>query len=672
MMLKRERPDTDWLLFCQLKNLNFLTELSSSLLFSNLACEMERFLRIIKPPADQPSTSSSPSSSRLEENDSSAPTVSTKTSAKGRSFQASWKSKFPWLLYDAAKQKAFCKVCTEAKTMGAPLPSSAHDQESFRAFVRDGFSGWAKALERFGLAIRGKTDEDSNPFQLLKLRARDIPELRSWLGRTEHKWLSHDILNEMTEIMAHDVLSTLLGEIKSNFYSVIMDETADISVREQVSICFRIVSDDLEPEEYFVGFYATSSTTADALFQLLKDALARFALPLNKCRGQCYDGASNMAGVKSGLQACVLEQEPRAQYVHCTAHLMNLIVHDVAQSIPACRNFMSLIRELITFIRNSPKRLAWFKEFQGTEAPQLRPLCPTRWTVRAASLQSIATNYSALMDFLEDMSANEKGDAGGKASGLFVNLQKFGTFFSLRSMLTFFSRVEAVNVALQKRQLHTQSAREMIDTLRGDLKAIREAFGEFWENTTAAADDMGLESPVLPRPRKIPRRLENAVGPARNFQTPDELYRHQYVQVIDTASAALDCRFSPAAFKHMQDVEEFVTGKSDCNAIMQFYQDDLDASRLTLHRDMCVDIAKQRGVCLATFQDVVDFLKGDSDCHVIYSNVTSFSVDTYLKKCSYCLENNKEANNFCENSCSVDSYVTRSWIRHGDVVMDLF
>lgn len=232
--------------------------------------------------------------------------------------------------------------------------------------------------------------------------------------------------------------------------------------------------------------------------------------------------------------------------------------------------------------------------------------------MRAASLQSIADNYSALMDFLEDMSANEKGDAGGKASGLLVNLQKFGTFFSLRLMLSFFSRVETVNVALQKRQLHIQSAREMIDTLRGDLKAIREAFGEFWENTTAAADDMGLESPVLPRPRKIPRRLENAVGPARNFQTPDELYRHQYVQVIDTASAALDCRFSPAAFQHMQDVEEFVTGKNDCKTIMQFYHDDLDTSRLTLHRDMCVDIAKQRGVCLATFQDVVDFLKGDS------------------------------------------------------------
>ncbi|KAL2092995.1 hypothetical protein ACEWY4_010307 [Coilia grayii] len=360
-----------------------------------------------------------------------------------------------------------------------------------------------------GLAIRGKTDEESNLNQLLQLRARDIPELRSWLARTENKWLSHDILNEMTEIMAHDVLRTLIGEIQSDFYSVIMDETADIAVREQVSICFRIVSDNLEPEEHFVGFYETSTTTADALFQLLNDVLMRFALPLKKCRGQCYDGASNMSGVKAGLQARVLEQEPQAQYVHCTAHLMNLVVHDVAQSIPACRNFMSIIRELIALIRNSPKRLAWFREFQGAESPALRPLCPTRWTVKAASLQSIAANYSALMDFLEDMSANYKCDAGGKASGLLVHLQKFGTFFTLQLMLTFFSRVESVNIALQKCQLHTHSAREMLDTLRGDLKVIREGFAEFWENTTAAADALGLETPVLPQLRKIPRRLEH-------------------------------------------------------------------------------------------------------------------------------------------------------------------
>ena len=128
-------------------------------------------------------------------------------------------------------------------------------------------------------------------------------------------------------------------------------------------------------------------------------------------------------------------------------------------------------------------------------------------------------------------------------------------------MLNFFSRMETVSVALQKRQLLIQRAREMIDTLRGDMKALWEGFTKFWENTTAAADDLGLERPVLPRPRKTPRRLEGVGALPHSFQTLEELYRQQYFQVMDTASASLDYRFSPSAFKYMQDVEEFVTGK---------------------------------------------------------------------------------------------------------------
>ena len=86
-------------------------------------------------------------------------------------------------------------------------------------------------------------------------------------------------------------------------------------------------------------------------------------------------------------------------------------------------------------------------------------------------MQSIASNYSALIDFPKVLSSNEKGDAAGKASGLLVHLQKFRIFFSLKLMLNLFSCMETVSVALQKHQLHIQSTREMIDTL---MKALWE------------------------------------------------------------------------------------------------------------------------------------------------------------------------------------------------------
>lgn len=202
-----------------------------------------------------------------------------------------------------------------------------------------------------------------------------------------------------------------------------MDETADITFKEQVSVCFRIVTECLEIEELFIGFYQTTSTTEDTLFELLKDVLLRLSLPIKNCTGQCYDGASNMSGIRNGLQARVKEEEPRAFYIHCMAHVMNLVVQDVVHNISECRNFMSLICDLMTLMRNSPKRLAWFQDFQSAD---WLSLCTTHWTVKAASLQSIASNYSALVEFLDSLSSEDKGEADDRFGNL-TRIQTSGT-----------------------------------------------------------------------------------------------------------------------------------------------------------------------------------------------------------------------------------------------------
>lgn len=56
---------------------------------------------------------------------------------------------------------------------------------------------------------------------------------------------------------------------------MVMDETANITVKEQVSwkVCFHVVTEYLEIEEFFIGFYQTTSTTGVTLVELFKDAL---------------------------------------------------------------------------------------------------------------------------------------------------------------------------------------------------------------------------------------------------------------------------------------------------------------------------------------------------------------------------------------------------------------
>ena len=254
--------------------------------------------------------------------------------------------------------------------------------------------------------------------RLLELRANDIPELKSWLNRTSHKWIHHSILEEILKLMADFISQKTISEIqKQKYFSIMLDETSDISRLEQVCISFRYVTDELVIKEDFVGFYETGDTKADTLFNIAKDVVLRFGLDITDVRGQCYDGASNVSGHISGLQTRILEVSPTALFVHCVAHRLNLVVQDALTGITEIRNFLGTVQDMITFVKGSPRRLAIFSDIartreqsqpeQGnsnqkskTSTPaSLLNYCPTRWCVRIKSLKRVKDNYLNLMDF---------------------------------------------------------------------------------------------------------------------------------------------------------------------------------------------------------------------------------------------------------------------------------
>jgi hypothetical protein len=74
-----------------------------------------------------------------------------------------------------------------------------------------------------------------------------------------------------------------------------------------MSYWFRWVDADLIPHEEFVGLYSLDQTNATTLVAVIKDVLLRLNIPLNLCRGQCYDGASVMSGHRSGVASLILQ-----------------------------------------------------------------------------------------------------------------------------------------------------------------------------------------------------------------------------------------------------------------------------------------------------------------------------------------------------------------------------
>lgn len=242
-------------------------------------------------------------------------------------------------------------------------------------------------LAQQGAGFRGhETDNNSWLMKMLRMRAQDVPQLDWWLGKSGYKWLHHDSINEILEILSNAVLNQLLDEIKAaECFAIIIDETADISRKEQVSISFRITTLDFEVNEIFIGFYHTPNTKSSTLLKIVEDVLLRYNLQFCNLRGQCYDGAAAMSGKISGLQKRVREIEPRALYVHCTAHSLNLVAQDAMKNIDIVNNFVGVSKELINFVRDSPKRMEAFKDIQlqssekTSSATNLSPFCPTRY-----------------------------------------------------------------------------------------------------------------------------------------------------------------------------------------------------------------------------------------------------------------------------------------------------
>ena len=108
----------------------------------------------------------------------------------------------------------------------------------------------------------------------------------------------------------------------------------------------------------YLGLYACDNTSSDHLTFVLKDILDTNNLPLSKCRGQNYDGASAMQGSKNGLKTQILKEENRAIAIWCYAHNVNLASCDSMKKCQIMKNSFSTNAEIVKTIRWSPKRNA--------------------------------------------------------------------------------------------------------------------------------------------------------------------------------------------------------------------------------------------------------------------------------------------------------------------------
>ena len=174
------------------------------------------------------------------------------------------------------------------------------------------------------------------------------------------------------------------------------------SNREQFTINIHWVDADLQDNVAFIGLYAVDANNTGSLVSAIKDVLICMNLKLSYCRGQCYDRASNMSGVRSGVVTQLCAEEKRALFTHCYCHSLNLAVGDTIKQSKVYQNVL----EITKLVKFSPKRNMLYDKIwvQCKEESSIGicTFCPTRWTVRGDSIESVLINYNSIKQLWEE------------------------------------------------------------------------------------------------------------------------------------------------------------------------------------------------------------------------------------------------------------------------------
>lgn len=180
-------------------------------------------------------------------------------------------------------------------------------------------------------------------------------------------------------------------------------------------------------------------------------------------------------------------------------------------NISNTRDCFNIVKEMINFIKVSPKRLATFQNLQSPDMSNLRPLCPTRWLMRASSVKSILNNYESLMEFFENLSSISisRYDVATKCSGFLRNLISFDFFFALNNIIKILGPVEELQKTLQSPNISLRNIQSQIDILKDLLTTYRqdEKFSVFWNEIVSKSKEFDLEEPILPKIRRKPKRI---------------------------------------------------------------------------------------------------------------------------------------------------------------------
>jgi len=418
-----------------------------------------------------------------------------------------------------------------------------------------------KYLAKQNLALRGSSDiifqkNNGNFLKLVELFSKFDIVMENHLAKIQNTekdtvhYLGKNIQNEIISLISKKCVNAIVQRVSNaKYFSIILDCTPDISHTEQMTVIIRFVhkneSNQITVEEHFLGFVEINDSTGEGLFRCIVEKLKELNLNIKHLRGQGYDNGANMRGKHSGVQRRILNENPRAFFVPCAAHTLNLVVSDAAKVNTETIIFFGIIQELYNFFCASTKRWDVLKQFSKIT---LKPLSDTRWESRIDALSPLRNNIGDYLDALLAIYDNENNDNNTKSEAKSLAMKLDYEFIcSLIIWYEILSRINVVSKMFQSSNTNLNESTKCLNNLITFFKEFRldDNFSNILKKAITLAEDVDISPQFKENPlRRRKKRMFNYESRDERPRDPEQNYKISFfLPIVDSAINSLIERF---------------------------------------------------------------------------------------------------------------------------------
>jgi len=279
------------------------------------------------------------------------------------------------------------------------------------------------------------------------------------LARTK---CSHIIKN----IIAKRETEKIVDNLKTRYFSILIDESTDISDHKVMCTLARYVSplnNKITTQLLDLTLLDATDCSANKIFDSFKNLLEEKKIPIKNIVGLACDNASVMVGCNNSFMTHLKSQVPGLITLNCICHSSALVTSKACDKLPlSCKN---VVKEIATYISGSAKRCAILGEFQdffNVERHKILKLSNTRWLSLKKCVDRLLENWEPLKNyFILEVVEEKSKSAENILQNLNNNCIKAYLLF-LKYSLNFLNNFNA----------HFQSRNILIHKLYGDSQQL--------------------------------------------------------------------------------------------------------------------------------------------------------------------------------------------------------